>query len=152
MVISYATMSLVFHLIVTGITVNDICEALNLKVNRGTAARVRQPRVKTTDPNVAAPDKKISSYTFTYQKSLLSRPVKTKHGPDPGQQNPQVGSLESIIAPPQDWQSLVDLSVFDDKRQTMGLTIFINCFTKCFSTICSQFLVQQQVCVYCTVR
>lgn len=97
----YATKRSNIHLAATRTTVAEICASLNLMVYQATAASIRLPRTEVTDLSLAAPDEEISNSTTTNQESLLSRPVKTKLGFAPRQQDPRVCPLKTKSASPQ---------------------------------------------------
>lgn len=63
----------------------------------------------------AAPGEEISHPTPTYQNSLLSRPVDTKYGPTPRQQNTQADDCEKRPALSKIWQFLMDICLVEDR-------------------------------------
>lgn len=98
MFIRYARKRPVIQLAVSGTMGTEICDSLNVMVNKAMTAPVRQQRIKVTDMSFAAPDENILSSTPTSQELLLSRPVNTKLGPAPSQRDPQVFNLENKAA------------------------------------------------------
>lgn len=104
-VISNTTWSPVSHLGVTGTMNTEIRESpdLNLMVNHGTAALIRQPRTEVTALSFAAPYEEITNSTPINQESLLSRSVETELSLAPRQQDATVGSVKNKPASLQDW-------------------------------------------------
>lgn len=104
------------------------CEFLNLMVDQATAAPIRQPRTKVTDLSFEAPDEEITRSTSTNQESHLPRLVKTKLRRAPMRRDPQVGNLENKAALPQDWRSMVGLSLVETKAlKEDNMKLFSKC-------------------------
>lgn len=124
MVISYATKSPVIQLAVTGNMAAEMYESLNSMINQDTAAIIRQPLTKVPDRRFAASDEEITISTPTGQESLLSQSVKTVQGSAARQQDPQFGTLQNKLASTQNWQSMVDLYLLEEKalkRETLKM-------------------------------
>lgn len=92
-----------------------ICEPLNLMVVQPTAATVRRPQTDIIDLSFAAPDEETSISTPTIQNLFQVRPVKTKYGPAPGQQDFQIRNHEKITTSPQGFQSMTGLYLVENK-------------------------------------
>lgn len=117
MVMSYATRNSAIHITAagTGDMFAGIYERLDIMADQSTAATIRLPQTEVTDLSFAASDKKNNSSTSTNNEPLISRPIKTKRNTVLRQQDPQVGNLETKLASPQNWQSMVYLFVADDQ-------------------------------------
>lgn len=115
MVICYATGSLAIDLAATGTKADEICEPLNLLANQTWDPTIQNPRAKVTDLTIAAPGEDITDRTPLIQEFLLSWPVKNKYGNAPMQQDAQINILENKAVSPQDWHSMVDLTLVEGK-------------------------------------
>lgn len=84
-------------------------------LDKATAVSILRPQTDITELSFAAPDERISNSKLTDQEPLLTRPMKTKHGPDPRQQDVEVGNLEKKVVLPRDWQRMANLSLIEDE-------------------------------------
>lgn len=80
---------------ITGSTAAGICEFLNSMMDQVTDAKTQHLQTKIIDLNFAAPDEKITSSTPINQESLLSRPIKNKHGFASRQQSLKLAALRA---------------------------------------------------------
>lgn len=80
-VIRYLKRNPTIHLAFTGTMATEICEVLNWMGEQATSAIVWQLKTKLTDPGFTKLDEVIINSMPSNQKSLLSRPVKTKKRP-----------------------------------------------------------------------
>lgn len=84
-------------------------------VDQATAASIRQPLTKDTDLSFAALDENLTNYTPTDQDLFLWRPGKTKFCLAPRQLDPQFSNFGTIPVLPQQWKSIVNLSILENK-------------------------------------
>lgn len=76
---------------------------------------IGQTKTGVADLSFVAPDEELTNSTPTDQESLLSRAVRIEHGPGSRQREPRVGTFENKPTTLQDWQSLVNLSLLENK-------------------------------------
>lgn len=114
-VVSYARRSLLIRLAVRGTMAAKTCKYLNFLVDQATTTTIRQPPTKVTIPRFVAPDGEITIFTPTGSESISSLPTKPELGPASRKYDSQVGSLVSKSTPPQDWQSMLNLFLLEEK-------------------------------------